>query len=508
MYANLAELSESRQQLVRHCRKNNFKLLEKWIEQYSDPIAFIYELLQNADDAQASEVVCRLKPNQFEFTHDGNKLFTFDDIDAITAAGASTKENDVNTIGKFGVGFKSVFAITKTPVIQSGEWCFKITGYIVPEEEVKTTDLKNKTAFTLPFDHDKHKPDKLYESISKRLTSLQAESLLFLKHIKKINWVTCENEGFYQIDDVAENRADICTQDTDKTRHYLTFNKDVTVGNENLCMTIAYRLDTSKNSEKIIPEDNPPLFVFFPSKNDDIRLKFLAHIPYKTIPSREKVKFDDEENQILTKEFSKFVIETVESVKGMKLLDMDFLALLPIDSEIVRSDSDTNKKNPLYVAIFTELKEAISEKNLLPISNGRYANAQNVLLADGPRVKKLLENPDDIELLFGRKFWLESITTNSSGNKGQLSAYLEHCVRVPSKTLRNFCEEISEEFMRRKSDEWIIECFKELKPILDKYHRYHFLLRLLKCRPIIRLEDGSHICPVNSKRRTTGLLAS
>jgi len=37
-------------------------------------------------------------------------------------------------IGKFGAGFKSVFAVTKTPQIHSGEYHFKIRDFIIPEQ--------------------------------------------------------------------------------------------------------------------------------------------------------------------------------------------------------------------------------------------------------------------------------------------------------------------------------------------------------------------------------------
>lgn len=76
------------------------------IDKYCDSAHFIYELLQNADDAKATEVEMVLTKNQFIFTHNGKERFTVSDpenaeedrmnnrlghINAITAIGFSAK---------------------------------------------------------------------------------------------------------------------------------------------------------------------------------------------------------------------------------------------------------------------------------------------------------------------------------------------------------------------------------------------------------------------------------
>ena len=52
-------------------------------------------------------------------------------INSITSIGYSTKSNDggslENKIGKFGVGFKSVFQHTETPYIYDDNFQFKLT---------------------------------------------------------------------------------------------------------------------------------------------------------------------------------------------------------------------------------------------------------------------------------------------------------------------------------------------------------------------------------------------
>lgn len=102
---------------------------------YPDNAHFIYELLQNAEDANASEVRFVLDSDRVTFKHNGSRIFSRADVDAITGIGFSTKRDDHTNIGKFGIGFKAVFAYTATPEIESGEFHFGIRDMVVPDTQ-------------------------------------------------------------------------------------------------------------------------------------------------------------------------------------------------------------------------------------------------------------------------------------------------------------------------------------------------------------------------------------
>ena len=89
------------------------------------PNTCLRELLQNADDARASEVEfvldTRNHASNGPFLHDGlaqyagpallarnNSVFTEKDFGSLSSVGDSGKRNDPETIGKFGQGFNSV----------------------------------------------------------------------------------------------------------------------------------------------------------------------------------------------------------------------------------------------------------------------------------------------------------------------------------------------------------------------------------------------------------------
>ncbi|GLD59923.1 sacsin-like protein [Lates japonicus] len=102
--------------------------LKDILRRYPDGGQILKELIQNADDAQATEVV---------FIHDersygtknlwtdelgkyqgpalyayNNAAFTDDDWEGIQMAGRSVKRNDPNKVGRFGIGFNSVYHTT------------------------------------------------------------------------------------------------------------------------------------------------------------------------------------------------------------------------------------------------------------------------------------------------------------------------------------------------------------------------------------------------------------
>ena len=86
-----------------------------------DPIHFFYELLQNADDCNASEIYIEITSDKISFRHNGSKLFSLKDLLNICSLGQSDKEE--TKIGKFGVGFKTVFSLCEEPIIKCLNGC-------------------------------------------------------------------------------------------------------------------------------------------------------------------------------------------------------------------------------------------------------------------------------------------------------------------------------------------------------------------------------------------------
>lgn len=87
MANSIEELIRDRQELIEAHRKNNFTdgIRSLLTNLYPDTAHFIYELLQNAEDMNATTVRFILTNDGLDFEHNGTKRdFNLEDIDAIT----------------------------------------------------------------------------------------------------------------------------------------------------------------------------------------------------------------------------------------------------------------------------------------------------------------------------------------------------------------------------------------------------------------------------------------
>src|SRR5690606_37365749 len=183
---DITELIKLRKEYIDAQRKNGFDLTPVLVGLYSNISHFIYEILQNAEDACASEIIFNLKDNKLKIKHNGIP-FSPSDIETITSISNlnNEKRNDRQKIGKFGIGFKSVYAVTETPRIQSGIYEFEIQDLVLP---INFSDTNNYpvTTITLPFSKTKLSPEKIHEIIVRKFQTFETYNLLFLSNLKSI----------------------------------------------------------------------------------------------------------------------------------------------------------------------------------------------------------------------------------------------------------------------------------------------------------------------------------
>ena len=157
---------------------------------YSERTHFIFELIQNAEDAGATELTFELFADRLEVRHDG-RPFTEADVRGVCGVGKSTKSGDLTSIGQFGIGFKSVYAYTKSPhVYSAGE-----TGRASISGSRSTSGrsprnrrrcLRPGRSFVFPFDHDDVPAAAADREIAAALTAIQPRILLFLRNIGRL----------------------------------------------------------------------------------------------------------------------------------------------------------------------------------------------------------------------------------------------------------------------------------------------------------------------------------
>src|SRR6516225_8732887 len=156
---------------------------------YSERTHFIFELIQNAEDAGATELAFELFEDRLELRHDG-RPFTEADVRGVCGVGQSGKSGDLTAIGQFGIGFKSVYAYTRTPRIHSGGEHFRIENYVRPFP-VEPPLAHSGTLFVFPFDHDPFDHNTVTAAAAAReiaaaLTAIRPRILLFLRSIERL----------------------------------------------------------------------------------------------------------------------------------------------------------------------------------------------------------------------------------------------------------------------------------------------------------------------------------
>ena len=111
--------------------------LRNILQQYKEGVAIFKELIQNADDARASKVCFvvdwRENPRERLLTEELAKcqgpalwayndvMFSDDDFENINKLAGETKKEDLDKVGRFGLGFNSVYHLTDVPSFLSGE---------------------------------------------------------------------------------------------------------------------------------------------------------------------------------------------------------------------------------------------------------------------------------------------------------------------------------------------------------------------------------------------------
>ncbi len=318
-------------------------------ELYSDRTHFVYELLQNADDAiarrmkdtptnnLAKNVRFDLFDDRLEVRHYG-QLFTEEDVRGICDVLKGTKRDDSTQIGRFGIGFKSVYAFTTSPEIHSGDEHFKILGYIRPHTVTGHRIAPEETLFVFRFDHPSLASGDAFGLIRERLRMLGPRTLLFLRNIDEISWsINGIRDGSYLREDQPESRARRVTvigEGIDAAEQWLIFDRSLTtkIPATVLRVEAAFRLisDEKTGQVAIHPLDQSQLVVFFPTKLET-HLGFLIQGPYHTTPARNDIREDDEWNDYLVQETATLIVDALSSLKEMSMLSVGVLSSLPIN---------------------------------------------------------------------------------------------------------------------------------------------------------------------------------
>ncbi len=491
---NLEELKRERLEWVEASRKNGFEegIGRLLTDLYPDNAHFIYELLQNAEDAQATEVRFILQEERVEFEHNGDRLFSIEDVEAITGLGISTKKDDPTNIGKFGVGFKAVFAYTATPEIRSGEFHFRIRDLVVPDTDgLAPRPLgENGTRFSFPFNNPRKPPNTAYAEIEQNLRQLDESTLLFLGNIRKIEYLLSDSTlGFLERRDTGKNRIEILVQHPEESVPvpvpYLLFEKEVDVddedGNLKRCrIAVAFGLEkVQREGWRVKLLTKGRVCIYFPAENEMSNLRFHLHAPFASTVARNSVR-TCEANDNLRDQLAALIAESMTIIRDQGLLNVGFLAILPNAKDNLR---------PFYKPIMDRLIEVFQNERLTPMKQGGHAAANGIFR--GPVRLSDFVRDNDLAIILGEEYspplWIANPPQRNQREDDFLNM-LNICEWTPD-ILADALSTGSETIMKwlaEKSDEWHQKLYVLLGYFLSNTPRANKLLNLR----IVRCGDG------------------
>lgn len=295
---------------------------------------FIMEFTQNADDAEARQLVIELSNDKIRILNDGQP-FTSKDVESICKVGRSSKVIE-DYIGYLGVGFKSVFLISENPQIYSTPYCFefkknhwlspeKLPWQVMPIWIEKTLEKEWNTTFVIPL-----RNTEIAESIRSEIApdSLNARVLLFLRKLEEIMIADTNGSNrhivkkdcggdIYTLSDTSEGTSleeqwlvfrKLCEVSPEVKEDYATKEWE----RENVKMRevlVAFKVNENNNLEEVLGTAHIGVFSFVPLKEEETGLKFLMQADFLTAPGREVITRETKWNQWLAKEISNLVIE-------------------------------------------------------------------------------------------------------------------------------------------------------------------------------------------------------
>ena len=473
---------------------------------YSERTHFIFELIQNAEDAGATELAFELFDDRLEYRHDG-RAFTEADVRGVCGVGKTGKSGDLTKIGKFGIGFKSVYAYTRSPRIYSAGEHFRIERYVRPVSADPLDEPASGTLFVFPFDHDTLAAPAAVQEIASALNQIEPGTLLFLRNIERVRI------GGVQIADSVLERTTVSR--TRSSRHitltsgrgradeeWFVWHRALDeLGQPALRVEIAFRVSAVTGERLLVRREGAPLVVFFPTQKETF-LGFLIQGPYRTTPARDNVPEHDPSNQALVRESAALLAEVLRELRDDGLLTADVLQALPLDA--ARFQPGT-----MFRPLFEAVRTALARERLIPLAGGGYGGAAEVKLAGGSGLSQLL-GPDQLGALYRAgqplAFVAEFITENRTPVLWQ---YLAEEIGIDEVTPEAVVAMINREFLMVQPDAWISRFYAFL-------HQHSALWRApefpgdqpgpARDKPVIRLDDGTQVLPFDSRDRPAAYL--
>lgn len=500
------------------------RALERIIQLYTDKSHFVYELLQNAEDAEATSIKFVQYPDWLEVMHDG-KPFTAENLQGLCDIGKSDKVDNLNQIGEFGVGFKSVFGICDTVKLYSEPSNFrdKNIGSAVPfaveildftsPTDIPASEIESSFTTKFVFPYTVGRPFSGFNSIaelnkvlSEKLQDLGITTLLFMKNLELIEYKICLTnqlvEGQYMLEKQTINdhcllvsalgMSDKVGYSKEKTEEisYLKFSKyldDVSQRTIDIAFPVVVKENGDYECKK---PDKDRISVYFPTATES-KLDFIVQGPFRTTPNRESIPADDKDNINLANKTSVLLREAILELKECGKFNMSFMKALPLSERSFDNYA-------LFYPLYERVKALFMTNEIIPCKNGGYVPARCAKIARQERLATLFSDELLSDLINdGSNYkWLPTYLTETNKEYEVVYKYLTGELKVPlvrPENLRTFFA-ANPLFLQQQSDDWIIELYSILENVAAAFSKAKNEENLLTAN-IIKTTTGKFVAP-------------
>lgn len=481
--------------------------LQRIIQLYTDKAHFIYELLQNAEDACATKIKFIQHEDSLEVIHDGTP-FTKENLSSLCDIGNSKKVGDLNKIGEFGVGFKSVFGICKDvklysrPITKDSDFpkiACEIQNFVDPREiPFEMIPETYTTRFIFPYHVGSDfsgfsKLENLRNAISSKLTKLEATTLLFMKHLRQIEYEIegkgVRNEGCYSLtrNAINDHCEEITTEGGDKAFSYLVFSRNTNKANRSVDIAIPYQKDTT-GKYNFCETNNPYVSVYFPTEKES-KLDFIVQGPFRTTPNRGSIPEDNEENKELVQLLAELLKDSLLELRNRDILTIDLLRLMPVYKERFGEGSS------LFLPLCTQVLELLKTESILPCKDGGYTTCTNARISRGKELANHLDNAKLTSLINEDNCnisWLSTELTDTSSTFHDLYRVLKNEIGIIEIRPEDLGKLINDNpnFMPQMTNQWIIGLYNNIFYKVAGAFANNGTDNLLNA-PIVKILDGS-----------------
>lgn len=367
--------------------RNLHKAIKRLSEDlYSKDIHFVLEIIQNAED---NHYIVMEPELTFWFLDDLDALlivnnengFSPDDVEAICAVGATTKDKRQGYIGEKGIGFKSTFLVSSEPHIFSGGYSFKFQekpdsiagfGYIVPNWVSPPPDfvqsLRDKTCIFLPLKVGKR---KIVES---QLEMISPETILFLKKLKRLNLQFSQNKITRVIKkDECKPLIKLIKNEFEEKYWLMEVDFDVPqdlfeekrIGITNRIVSVAFPLEKFEDK-------NETIFAYLPTSLRS-GLNFLVNADFILSSNRESVRENLPWNLWLRDCIAPTFIRTFETLLKTRNHKFKPYTFIPLQDEI---------SDPFFYSVSESIQEELKKRKIIwSLNDGKLVEPANARFA-------------------------------------------------------------------------------------------------------------------------------